>query len=121
MDTRLKIQVRHEEGVSIATIAGEARFEIELLEIELGRLAEAHPAVVILDMTELVVLSSLGMGLIVSLRNALKNHGGRLLACGVRREVLDAFKRARLEKIFEVYGTVEEAIRSVKGAEAGKV
>src|SRR4051812_6883944 len=49
MDTRLKIQVRHEEGVSIATIAGEARFEIELLEIELGRLAEAHPAVVILD------------------------------------------------------------------------
>jgi anti-anti-sigma factor len=121
MDTRLRIQVRHEEGMSIATIGGEARFEIEALEIELGRLAELHPAVVILDMTDLVVLSSLGMGLIVSLRNALKNHGGRLLACGVRPGVMDAFQRARLEKIFEVYETLEEAMASAKEARAQNV
>src|SRR5207302_1874342 len=112
MAPHLTVQVTHQPGLAIAKIDGEARFELEPLEIELEKLSAKHPPLVILDLSDLTVISSLGIGIVVSLRNALREHGGRLLVCGVKPQVLDAFKGAKLASIFEIHDTLESALRS---------
>lgn len=109
MDSTLKVQVAHETGVAIVKIEGEARLQLRDLQVELDRLSAEHPPAVILDLAGLTMMSSLGMGLFVSLRNSLKRRGGRLLAAAMQPMVLDSFKRARLDGIFELFETLEAA------------
>src|SRR5437763_1940196 len=110
MDELLKVDVQSQPGMAIATIEGEARLLVKSLETACLKLAAGHPKVVVLDMTNLTIISSLGMGLIVSLRNTLKRHGVRLFAVGVRPPVLDSFRRAKLEGVFEVAESIEAAV-----------
>lgn len=110
MESTLKVRVTHQPGIAVVKLEGEARLQLKELEIELARVSAEHPAVVILEMSGLQMMSSLGMGLLVSVRAGLKRRGGRLLAAGTQPIVLDSFKRARLESIFEVYETLEAAL-----------
>jgi anti-sigma B factor antagonist/serine/threonine-protein kinase RsbW len=109
MDRLLKVEVIHEPGLAIVKLDGEARLDVSPLEIQLNRLAAAHPRAVILDMSGLSMISSLGMGLIVSLRNTLKRRNGRLLACAFQPLALESFQRAGLEGIFERFDTLPAA------------
>ncbi len=113
MENTLKVEVTHRPGIAIVKLSGEARLQMRPLEIEFTRLSAEHLSAVILDMADLSLVSSLGMGLMVSLRNSLKHRGGRLLAAAVQPLVLDSFVRARLETIFEVFDSVDAATASV--------
>ena len=114
MESNLKVTITHQPGIAIVTLEGEARLQLKELEMQMARVSAEHPAIVILEMSGLSMMSSLGMGLLVSVRAGLKRRGGRLLAAGTQPIVLDSFKRARLESIFEVFETFEAALASVQ-------
>ena len=116
MESVLNIEVTHQPRVAIVKLAGEARLQLKELEIELAKVSAEHPAAVILELSELSMMSSLGMGLFVSTRNGLRRRGCRLLAVGIQPMVLDSFQRARLDGIFETFDTMDAALASVPAA-----
>ena len=107
----LVVDVEEQPQGMVLRVRGEVRLDAKPLEAASMRATASRAKVVVLDMTQLTFISSLGMGTIVRLRNALRLHGGKLIACGTRPEIWEAFKRMRMDELFAgACGTVEEAL-----------
>jgi anti-anti-sigma factor len=70
----------------------------------------------ILDMTDVPYIDSAGLGVLTNSYVAHQKHGRRLLFVGVNERVHELFKITSLDKLFEVFPTVESARRPQNGA-----
>lgn len=95
----LIVAVRGEGGVH----------ESQRLDQELMRISTLHPALAVLDLSGLQFISSIGMGSLVSFQRSLGRHGGKVRLAACAGMVRDALHRARLDKQFEMYDTVDAA------------
>lgn len=96
---------------TLIRLAGEAGFaSADLLDQQLRRIAETRPNSVVFDLTELIFISSLGMGALVSFRNHTVQHGGRVRLAAMQPLVADAIHRANLTELFEVHPTTAAAL-----------
>ena len=69
-----------------------------------------HPASVnIFDLTDVPYLDSCGLGLIVGHFVRCQNRGVRFVAAGVSPRVLQLFKTTRIDHLFPITGTLDEA------------
>ena len=64
---------------------------------------------VILDMGNIPWLNSKGLGTLVMLYHAVKDHGGRLTLARPVGEVFRLIETAKLDQVFDVFGSVAEA------------
>ena len=72
--------------------------------------AEQAPGLpVILDMSEVHFLPSLSIGALVSLMHNSKQRQQRFMLIGLQPEVRQTLAMCRLDKVFEIYDTVEIA------------
>ncbi len=64
---------------------------------------------IILDLSEVSFIDSSGLGSIVS---SLKKLGGKgdLAICGARENVMSMFRLTRLERVFQMFASEEQAI-----------
>jgi anti-anti-sigma factor len=67
------------------------------------------PAVNILDLTDVPYMDSTGLGMIVRHYVRCQGKGVRLIAAGVSPRVLELFKLTKVEAVFSVTATLEEA------------
>jgi anti-anti-sigma factor len=67
------------------------------------------PSVNIFDLTEVPYMDSCGLGLVIGHFVRCQNKGVRLIAVGVTARVLDLFKTTRVDQLFPITDTVEEA------------
>jgi anti-sigma B factor antagonist len=67
---------------------------------------------IILNISEVDFIDSSGLGAIVS---SLKMLGGKgdLVICGIRETVMRMFKLTRMDKVFSIYDTEEEAMAAL--------
>jgi len=69
-----------------------------------------HPASVnIFDLTDVPYMDSCGLGLIVGHFVRCQNKGVRFIAAGVSERVLQLFKTTKVDHLFPITGTVDEA------------
>src|SRR5882724_12032872 len=78
-------------------IAGEPASSPEMLEQKLQELVDHKPIRVMLDLSELELLSSIGLGLILSLRRAVIGYGGEVRIASVNPGVLDVLRRTSVD------------------------
>jgi len=71
--------------------------------------SEQPPAVNILDLTDVPYMDSTGLGMIVRHYVRCQGKGIRLIAAGVSPRVLELFKLTKVEAVFSMTATVEEA------------
>jgi anti-sigma B factor antagonist len=118
----LQVQVRHVPAKSdddassplvVVTIGGEAVVELEPLVSGLQSVAQSHPQRVVLDLSGLSFMSSLAMGVVLAFRRNVLAQGGSLKVAAVQKMVLDSFKRARLDKVFELTETLDGALAAL--------
>ena len=77
--------------------------------------AEQAPGLpVVLDMSEVHFLPSLSIGALVSLMRNLKQRQRRFMLVGLQPEVRQTLATCRLDKIFEIYDTVETATQKIR-------
>jgi len=98
-------------GVTVATIpvdeldasnAGELKHDIApILETN---------AKVVIDLSRLRFVDSSGLGAILSCLRQLTAKGGDLKLCGMSKQVRAAFELVRMQRIFDIYTTKEEAV-----------
>jgi anti-anti-sigma factor len=72
-------------------------------------IAEGHTRVVI-DLTELSYISSMGLRSFVSIAKKLKDKSGHLSVCGANGLVRQVFEITRLTQFFPMHDTVESAL-----------
>ena len=97
-----------------------ARPQVKMLEdVALGRLArsiddasESDPgiALVILDLSDVVIVPSIALGLLVQTLNKCKERHQRLKLAGAQPQIRKVLTLTRLDQVFELTDSVESAV-----------
>jgi anti-sigma B factor antagonist len=77
--------------------------------------AEQAPKVpVILDLSVVEFMPSLSLGVLVTMLQTFKKEARRFILVGLRPRIRETLTMCRLIKLFEIYDTVEEAVRQIR-------
>jgi len=70
--------------------------------------------VIVLDLSKVEFIDSSGLGAIVS---SLKRMGGRgeLVVCGLRETTMTLFKLTRMDRVFQVFDSEQQAVSALSG------
>lgn len=78
--------------------------------------AEQRPGLpVVLDLSAVEYVPSLGLGSLVTLLRALRQQSRRFILVGLRPEVRGTLTVTRLDKLFEIQPTFEDALTRLQG------
>ncbi len=108
----LGIQIEQRDDAVVVKLTGEASLgNVDVMEREFMKVNALQPQKVVLDLSGLAFIASLGMGTLVSLeKNVKARRGGKVCAAGLNAEVHKAFTRARLDQIIDLYDSVGDAL-----------
>jgi anti-sigma B factor antagonist len=81
------------------------------LKRDMASILESHAKVVI-DLSRLRFVDSSGLGAMLSCLRQLSAKGGDLKLCGMSKQVRATFELVRMHRIFDIFGTREEAVRA---------
>ena len=79
------------------------------------QITTARPGLVVLDLSQLNFISSLGIGDLLNLRKALARHGGSVRCAAPQPMVAEAFRRVRLYDVLDIHDTLESVLESNPG------
>jgi anti-sigma B factor antagonist len=79
-----------------------------------AELAAGHPTVV-LDMGELQYMNSTGLNILITVLTRTRNAGGDTLIARMSNSVRQLFIVTKLDSVFTITPTVEEAVGTLKG------
>ena len=85
-----------------------------LSESVLTVLAGQSQAGWVLDLTSLGYAGSALLGLIVNIRQRVRQSGGRLVLCGLSPRLLTIFQTCSLERLFRIVRNKEDALRAAR-------
>jgi anti-sigma B factor antagonist len=80
---------------------------------EIAPVVVANPRMVF-DLSRLRFVDSSGLGAILSCLRQLTAAGGDLKLCGLSKPVRALFELVRMHRIFDIYGTRDEAVRTMQ-------
>jgi anti-sigma B factor antagonist len=66
----------------------------------------------VLDLSRLRFVDSSGLGAMLSCLRQLTGKNGDLKLCGMSKQVRALFELVRMHRIFDIYGTREEAVKA---------
>jgi anti-sigma B factor antagonist len=89
--------------------------EAQILEHELRTAGEKHAKRwrILLDLKDVTVLASMGLGALVSLHKTCTQEGGRLVVCGLRDDIMQVMKITHLDRVLKVAPDREAGMKMV--------
>ncbi len=90
-----------------------------ILEVRylLGRLAKTQGCTrVLLDMSQVTLVSAGALGIIIALNNALRPRGGELLIANISRETTAVLEITKLNRVLRIFPTMEDALAKLNHA-----
>jgi anti-sigma B factor antagonist len=73
-----------------------------------------HPKTLIVELTTVTYIDSSGIATLVEALQLANEYKTRFKLVGLSQAVLEVFQLVRLERVFEIYNTEEEALKSEK-------
>lgn len=103
-------------GVLVAAVLCEkiSEYEANVLEPELKTLAAAHQNRLVLDMKDVQMVASLGLGMLVQLNRTLKAGGGKFVLANLSDNIKKVMKLTRLDSGLTIVATVQDGIAKAK-------
>ncbi|WP_010586970.1 STAS domain-containing protein [Schlesneria paludicola] len=112
--SRRRIDIEEVNGVTIATFVDKKILDeanIQTIGSQLFALIdEDGRKKIILDFTHVEYLSSAALGKLIIMDKKAKTASTKLRLCSIRPEIYEVFEITRLNKIFDIKGTQEEAL-----------
>ncbi len=65
---------------------------------------------IVLDFTNVEYLSSAALGKLITMDKKVKASGGKLRLCNIRKDIYEVFAITRLNKVFDIRTTQDEAV-----------
>jgi anti-sigma B factor antagonist len=108
---RFEIHVAHQAGAAVVRLCGPATMEYsDAIRERLLAVASEEQPVVVLDLSELTFVNSIGLGAFVTAHVRCRNRGGALKLAAPRENVRSMLELTKLTRLFEVCDSVEAAI-----------
>lgn len=110
------VRVSAEGGVTLAEVLREkiTEHENQAVFTDLAAAAGAHGHRIALDLSQVGLLSSAGLGGLITLHKNCASNGGKLVVYGLRDSILGLLKLTRLDRLLVVALSREEAMEKVK-------
>lgn len=67
---------------------------------------------IVLDFSKVRFLSSSALGILIRLRKEAQDIKGKIVFCGLRKDLRQIFKITNLEKLFDFYDNEEQALNA---------
>ena len=106
----LQIFITSAKQVVTVRLVGEANFDFDASDQYIKKILDHEPKLVIVDASELVFISSVGMNFLINLRRKLAAKGGAIKVAALQPPVHKAMENAQLLKLFEVCDDVAGAV-----------
>jgi anti-sigma B factor antagonist len=112
----MNINTEQLEGIVVAHLQGDALDASNAKEFKAKVAALMTPGTkLIFELSSLKFVDSSGLGALLSCLRQLNASGGALKLCAMVKPVRALFELVRMHRVFEIFNTQEEAIRSCKG------
>ena len=110
----IKLSIREESGVTIVDLSGRLTLGegASTLGIMVRQMTAAGHKNMLLNLGEVSVLDSAGMGVLVSAFANVKNQGGHLKLLNLSSRLKNLLLVTKLYTVFEVYDDAAAAVRS---------
>ena len=107
----MKLAVRHVGTSAVVRVIGSANMnEAQRLRETLEALAAGKARRIVVDLSEMDFISSVGLGAIISAHLKCRHHQGRIFFVNPQPAVAELLETTRLTKLFPIYDDVEEAL-----------
>ena len=110
------LKIKRASGISLVEFADRKILEeLSIQEIgeELDRIVDTEPGVkLLLNFRNVDHLASAALGMLITLKNKVKERNGQLKLSDINRNILEVFKITRLNRVFEIHTTADEALDS---------
>lgn len=93
--------LRADGGINIGTAS-------ELSEKIAGLVAGGVQCIIV-DCSQLEIISSLGLSSLLMLHTRIKRVGGEVRLCGLKGSIMQVIHMTKLDRVFEVYADIEGA------------
>ncbi|MFZ5516079.1 MAG: STAS domain-containing protein [Candidatus Zhuqueibacterota bacterium] len=82
----------------------------DLFREDMLALLEHQSQELIMNLSEVAVMNSAGLGVLIMARDMIKKRNGRVKITHLQPLMQDIFSRMRLDTLFEIYPDMEEAL-----------
>ena len=108
---KMQLNVSMQKDIAVIKVFGSAGMsEAHKLLEKLEELTISKVPVIILDLTGMDFICSLGLGAIISGHLKSRHHKGVIKLVNPQHSVLELLETTRLTKLFPVYNTIEQAM-----------
>lgn len=112
------LSVNFRGSVVTATLTDEKildESQLQSLETSFMPLIEQNPKIqLIIDFSNVKFLTSAVLGLLIRISKKVYENDGRLRLCSINPKIMEIFRITRLDKIFEIFPNVDEAMIGLK-------
>ncbi len=107
-----EVNINNQDKINIISIKGRIDVNtVQKLEQELSALMDKGKNHLLADMMKVTFMSSAGLRVFLSVLKRTKENGGNFKLAGLREDVKKIFNMTGFTNLFEIYSTVDEAIR----------
>ena len=115
MNEAEQIEVRSEKvnvGVVLRPVGEIDLSRAPSLRLQLSEVQETRPATLIIDLVKVPYMDSSGVATLVEAMQTARRANTKLVLCGMQEKVRSIFEIARLDMVFTITPTVEEAMNA---------
>ena len=107
----LRCESRREQSGFVMKLAGQFTFaEMEAFNEHVRQVATQQPARLVLDMSELDIITSAGIGALLRLQAQMKGHRCEIRIAALRPDIAKVLELAKLDQIFAISHSVADAL-----------
>jgi anti-anti-sigma factor len=109
------VQSQIEHGVLVARLDREkiGEYESPVIRAEVESVAPGANWRVVLDLSDVRMVASAGLGAFVTLNKTCKDKGGRLALCNMDEMLRQVFEMTKLHRVLTIAATRDAAIKAV--------
>lgn len=110
------ISVEYQDDVAIVAIREKRIYmqRAEKFRDEIGRFLSANPQHIIVDLSDVSVMNSAALGVLIALQNDQETRQGKLSLVGLQPLMEEIFNRMRLELLFDIDKSVGNAMKKIR-------
>ncbi len=110
----MKYEISEKEGVVVVTPKGRmmAGSELEKLHEKIKELVRIGARKMVIDLGDVELMDSRGLGILVAALTSLKNVQGELKLARITNKIESLLVITQLSKVFKTYDSVEGALKS---------
>ncbi len=109
----MQVHVSHKDTVTILTLSGRFdAYNAPSIETALKTVSNQSPAYAIVNLEGVNFVDSTGLATLVQGMKRCREHNGDVFVCCLQQPVRIIFELTRLDMVFKMFPTQEEAIRA---------